>query len=80
MRRDFKEIPSYYADGFGNVFLNKIREDRLVADKVILCSMSIFAMQNKRDFIMIKSDDGILILPEYNFMLIQSGFSGVVKL
>lgn len=80
MTRDFGEIPSYFADGIGNVFLNNIHEDRLAANKVVLCSMSIFAMQNNRDFLMIKSDDGILILPEYNFMIFRSGFAGVVKL
>ncbi len=80
MTRDFDYISSYYADGFGNVFLNKVREDRLAANRVILCAMSIFAMQNNKDFVMIKLDDGNLILPEYNNMLILSGFAGVVKI
>ena len=80
MTRDFGEIPSYFADGFGNVFLNKIHEDRLAANRVILCFMSIFAMQNNRDFVVVKLDNGIILLPEYNNMLIQSNFAGVITL
>lgn len=80
MRRNLINIPEYYTDGIGNVFLNKVREDRLAANRVILCAMSKFAIENNRDFVMIGLDNGILAMPEYDFMIIQSGFAGIVKL
>ena len=80
MRRNLGEILPYYSDGIGNLFLNHISEDRLAADRVILCAMAKFAIENNRDFMMIGLNNGILMLPEYDFMIVQSGFSGVVTL
>ena len=77
--RNLGEVPSYYSDGIGNLFLNNIHEDRLAANRVILCAMAKFAIENNRDFIMIGLNNGILILPEYNDMLIRSNFASIVR-
>lgn len=70
---------TYYSDGIGNRFLNKTSKNRLAANRVMLCAMSIFAIENNRDFIKLALDDGSLILPELNDMLIRSGYAAMVR-